>query len=46
MAVLQLKSPELREVAVESVRSRDVTGLVPWRSFRSHRGQRHYSGAY
>lgn len=46
MAVLQLKSPELREVSVESVRSRDVTGLVPWRSFRSHRGQRHYSGAY
>lgn len=46
MAVLQLKSPELREVSVESVRSRDVTGLVPWRNFRSHRGQRHYSGAY
>jgi hypothetical protein len=44
MAVLQLKSPEFREVAVESVRSRDVTDLVPWRSFRSHRGQRHYSG--
>jgi hypothetical protein len=31
---------------VASVRSRDVAGLVPWRSFRSHRGQRHYSGAY
>jgi hypothetical protein len=46
MAVLQLKSPELREVAVESVRSRDVTDLVPWRSFRSHRGKRHYSGVY
>jgi hypothetical protein len=23
-----------------------MAGLVPWRSFRSHRGQRHYSGAY
>ncbi|HJQ45765.1 MAG TPA: TnsA-like heteromeric transposase endonuclease subunit [Amycolatopsis sp.] len=29
-----------------SVRARDVAGLVPWRSFRSHRGQRHYSGVY
>lgn len=46
LSVLQLKSPELREVAVASVRSRDVTGLVPWRGFRSHRGQRHYSGVY
>lgn len=46
MAVLQMKSPEFREVPVESVRARDVTGLVPWRCFRSHRGQRHYSGAY
>lgn len=46
MSVLQLKSPEFREVAVASVRARDVAGLVPWRSFRSHRGQRHYSGAY
>lgn len=31
---------------MESVRARDMAGLVPWRSFRSHRGQRHYSGAY
>jgi hypothetical protein len=46
MAVLQLKSPEPREVAVESVKAQDMADLVPWRSFRSHRGQRHYSGAY
>jgi hypothetical protein len=44
MAMLQ--SPEIREVPVESVRSRDMTRLVPWRSFRSHRGRRHCSGAY
>lgn len=46
MSVLQLKSPEVREVSVSSVRARDVEGLLPWRSFRSHRGQRHYSGVY
>jgi hypothetical protein len=33
-------------VSVASVRARDVEGLVPWRSFPSYRGQRHYSGVY
>ena len=33
-------------MSVASIRARDVEGLVPWRSFRSYRGQRHYSGVY
>jgi len=46
MSVLQLRSPDVREVDVSSVRLRDLEGLLPWRTFRARRGQRHYSGAY
>lgn len=28
------------------VQSRDIASAQPWRRFRSHRGQRHYSGFY
>lgn len=31
---------------MSTVRSGDLEGLVPWRVFRSRRGQRHYSGVY
>jgi len=46
MSVLQLRSPDVREVEVCSVRLRDLEGLLPWRTFRARRGQRHYSGVY
>lgn len=35
-----------REVPIEAVRPDDVMSAVPWRTFRSHRDQRHYSGWY
>ncbi len=35
-----------REVPIEAVRPDDVTASSPWRTFRSHRNQRHYSGCY
>jgi hypothetical protein len=46
MAVLQMKSSEIREVPTVSVRTGDLRDVVPWRTFRSRRGQRHYSGVY
>jgi hypothetical protein len=36
----------VREVALCSARVAELRGLLPWRTFRSHRGQRHYSGLY
>ncbi|XVV02715.1 hypothetical protein ACQPW3_35990 [Actinosynnema sp. CA-248983] len=47
MSLLQVRSPEeVREIPVASAGGLDVGKLLPWRRFRSHRGQRHYSGVY
>lgn len=43
---LRLADGSERETSVESARARDVAAATPWRSFRSHRKQRHYSGWY
>jgi len=34
------------QVDLASVRSEDLAAAVPWREFRWHRGQQHYSGLY
>jgi hypothetical protein len=36
----------VREVPFTRLRLADFTGSVPWRRFRSVRGQAHYSGSY
>ena len=35
-----------RELPLGAVRAGDVRAATPWRTFRSHRNQRHYSGWY
>lgn len=35
-----------REVPIEDVLARAVMAATPWRTFRCHRNQRHYSGSY
>ncbi|PZS31157.1 MAG: hypothetical protein DLM58_12270 [Pseudonocardiales bacterium] len=35
-----------RELPLDVARAGDVTAAKPWRTFRSHRTQRHYSGWY
>ena len=47
-ARLRLRSTDdsERETPIEAVRPGDVTAATPWRVFRSHRSQRHYSGWY
>jgi hypothetical protein len=35
-----------REVPFGAVRAGDLRAAIPWRTFRSHRNQRHYSGWY
>ncbi|MCA1707591.1 MAG: TnsA-like heteromeric transposase endonuclease subunit, partial [Actinobacteria bacterium] len=34
------------EIPLETARAEDVIAATPWRTFRSHRNQRHYSGWY
>lgn len=43
---LRLVDDSEREIPLEAVRACDVTAATPWRTFRSHRSQRHYSGWY
>lgn len=35
-----------REIPLETAAAGDVTAAAPWRTFRSHRNQRHYWGWY
>lgn len=35
-----------REISLDATRACDVRAATPWRTFRSHRRQRHYSGWY
>jgi hypothetical protein len=45
---MRLRTPDgsAREITMETARAADVTAATPWRTFRSYRGQRHYSGWY
>ena len=43
---LRLAGNSERELPLEMARAADVTAATPWRTFRSHRTQRHYSGWY
>jgi hypothetical protein len=47
-ARLQLRSVDgsEREIPLENAAAGDVSAAAPWRTFRSHRNQRHYSGWY
>lgn len=47
-ARLQLRSVDgnEREIPLETAAAGDVSAAAPWRTFRSHRNQRHYSGWY
>lgn len=46
--LVRLKQPDgtEHEMSLFSVRREDVLAAVPWRAFRPHRGQPHYSGVY
>jgi len=43
---LRLVDGSEREIPLEAVCAGDVKAASPWRTFRSHRKQRHYSGWY
>lgn len=43
---LRLVDNSEREIPLEAARACDVKAATPWRMFRSHRSQRHYSGSY
>ena len=43
---LRLVDDSEREIPLEAARACDVKAATPWRTFRSHRSQRHYSGSY
>jgi hypothetical protein len=43
---LRLVDNSEREIPLEAARACDVKAATPWRTFRSHRSQRHYSGWY
>lgn len=43
---LRLPDDSEREIPLEATRADDVSAATPWRTFRSHRAQRHYSGWY
>ncbi len=43
---LRLVDDSEREIPLKTARAEDVNAATPWRTFRSHRNQRHYSGWY
>lgn len=43
---LRLTDDSEREIPLQAARADDVSAATPWRAFRSHRSQRHYSGWY
>lgn len=43
---LRLADDSEREIPLQAARAQDVNAATPWRTFRSHRNQRHYSGWY